>query len=265
MDLDSRQTGGTGFLIEFPESREYSPIKETFRRDNQGIHRLELIAILEGMEALIQWLKDHGGHSLRNSRIIIHTDRHSIIDDGLNNPWKVAGWRRNGWKNHEGKPIKDKDLIDGIDKTRKKLSNMIQARVEIQYVRRKKNKQADKLAKQGKRGEIRNKRIIGEKNVKIAKRLFSGAEIDYGTIGSGDVLDIRIYRKDPVSKEYEISAEICDGIHYGKKIKIYVDFVQETELHRHHNYRVYIEKVFKHHVRINPDFEEYEPEPPLTG
>lgn len=261
MDRDTGQTGGTGFVIEFPEPAEILPIHESFRRDNQGIHRLEMIAILEGMETLIKWIDNHDWASLDCSRVIIHTDRHSITDTGLSNAWKVAGWRRNGWRNYEGKPIKDKDIISSIDKTRKKLSNRICGRVEIVYVRRKKNKKADKLSKQGKKGEARSRKIIREKNVKVAKRLFDGDEIDYGTLKIGDRLEVRVYRKDPVQKEYEIGAEISDGDLFGKRIKVYVDFMQEIDLHRHHYYEIVIDNVYKHHVRIRSDFEEVSHDP----
>ena len=256
MDLDTKQTGGTGFVIVFPELSEIPTIKESFRRDNQDIHRLEMIAIFEAMETLIKWIKNNGRESLGSSRVIIHTDRISIIDDGLLNPWKISEWRRNDWRNHEGKPIKHKDLLDQIDKSRKKLRNMLRGSVEILYVRRKHNKQADKLSKKGKKGETRNRKIITEKNQKVCKRLFDGEEIKYKELGIGDQLEIRIYKKDPVQKEYEIIGEISDGEHFGKKIKIYVDFMQELELHRHHFYKVEIKEVCKRHVWIREDFEE---------
>lgn len=256
MDRDTKQTGGTGYIIEFPESDNIPSIQESFRRDHQGIHRLEMIAILEGMEALIKWIKRNGIDSINCSGVIIHTDRYSITDKELLNPWKISGWRKNGWRNHEGKPIKDKDLINKIDKIRKKLGNKIRGRVEIDYVRRKHNKQADKLSKIGKKSEARSRQILGEKYLKISKRLFDGDEIKYKELEVGDRLDVRVYRKEPVQKDYEISGEISDGEFFGKKIKIYVNFMQELDLHRHHYYKVVIKDVYKHHVRIRDEFEE---------
>ncbi len=256
MDLDTQQTGGTGFVINFPELYEIPDIQESFRRDKQGIHRLEMIAILEGIEALTKWVKNQGKNSIDCSRVVIHTDRHSLIDNELLNPWKIAGWRKNKWKNHEGKPIKDKDLLDSIDKARKKLSAKIRKRVEIVYVRRKFNKQADKLSKQGKKGEVRSRKIISEKYSKISKRLYDGDEISYKELKAGDPLEVRVYKKDSVQKDYEVSGEISDGDLFGKKIKIYVSILQELELHRHHFYKIVIQDVYKYHVRIRSDFEE---------
>jgi len=256
MDRDTKQTGGTGYVINFPESYEIPDIQESFRRDNQGIHRLEMIAILEGMEALIKWIKYTDGVSLGFSRVIIHTDRYSLIDKELLNPWRISRWRKNSWRNHEGKPIKDKDLLDVIDKTRKKLSNKIRGRVEIVHVRRKYNKQADKLSKLGKKGEERSRKIINEKHSKVSKRLYDGEEINYKLLKAGDQLTVRIYKKDIVQKDFEVSGEISEGEHFSKKIKIYVSILQELELHRHHFYNVAIKDVYKYHVRIRGDFEE---------
>lgn len=254
MDRDTRQTGGTGFVVRFPDCIDIPNIEESFRRDNQGIHRLEMIAILEAMVTLNKWLKINSTHAKDISNILFHTDRHSLTE--LLNPWRVSGWRRRGWKNHEGKPIKDKDLFDNIDKLRKKLSDKIGGRVEIVYVRRKYNKEADGLSKRGKTGFEKNKLIVDAKLSKISRRLFDGDEITYSELSAGDNLDVRVYRKDSVQKEFEVLGEISDGEHFGKKIRIYVSFVDELELHRHHYYRVTVKEVRKHHIRIMSDFEE---------
>lgn len=256
MDYDTKQTGGTGYVIEFPESYDIPDIQDSFRRDQQGIHRLEMIAILEGMEALIKWIKYNNESYQISSRVIIHTDRIKLTDKELLNAWKISLWRKNNWKNHEGKPIKDKDLLDQIDKTRKKLSDKIKGRVEIIYIRRKYNKQADNLSKQGKKGVIKSRIIISEKHSKVSKRFFDGEEINYNELNVGDELEIRVYKKDSVQKDYEVSAEISDGKYYGKKIKIYVSIIDESKLHRHHYYKIIIKDVYTHHLFIESDFEE---------
>lgn len=255
MDRDTRSTGGTGFVIDFPDSLDLEPIQESFRRDHQGIHRLEMIAIIEGMEQLLRFSKMRRDELRQASGVTIHTDRHSLSDSELTNPWKIAAWRRNNWHNHEGKPIKDKDLLDQIDKLRKKVSD-IYGRTEIVYERRQRNKRADKLAKQGKRDSIKSRKLVQEKTEKIAPRKYVGPEISYQQLTNDESLDIRVYRKDQVSDEVEITAEICDGIHFGKTIKIYIDSLSESDLHRHHYYRVTLDGVFSRHVRIATDFEE---------
>ncbi len=47
MDRDSKQTGGTGFVITFPDSIGVPDIQEALRRNGQTAHRVELIAISE--------------------------------------------------------------------------------------------------------------------------------------------------------------------------------------------------------------------------
>jgi len=256
MDYDSKNTGGTAFLIIFPEFSGLPDIEESYRRDSQDVHRLEMIAILEAMEALAKWIKKNSDVSLNCSRIVIHTDRYSLSGEELLNPYKIAEWKRKGWKNHEGKPVKHKDLIGPIQKIRKKLGDLLYAKVQIVYIKRKFNKRADKLSKRGKISELRGRKLIVEPQPKIAKRLYDGDEINYKDLSAGDELEIRIYKKDSVQKEYEISAEISDGDQFGKKIKIYVDFMLETKFHRHHFYIIMIKDVYKHHVKIRDDFEE---------
>lgn len=258
MDRDPKQTGGTGFVIKFPHFVGLPDVQESFRRDGQGIHRLEMIAILEALDWLNKWLKKNGELVQNVSGVVINTDRHSLTE--LLNPWKISAWRRQGWKNHEGKPIKDSDLLDSIDKSRTKLSKTIRGRIEIKYLRRKHNKEADKLSKRGKIGVEKSKIIIGGKASKISQRLFDGEEIRYSNLSVGDSLEVRVYMKDPVQREFEVVGEISDGEHFGKKIRIYVSFLEELELHRHHYYRFTVKEVLKHHIRVMPDFNEIEAE-----
>jgi hypothetical protein len=130
--------------------------------------------------------------------------------------------------------------------------------VEIKYLRRKYNKEADKLSKRGKTGLTRSKLIVDEKAPKISQRLFDGEEIDYSKLSAGDSLDVRVYMKDAVQREFEVTGEISDGNNFGKTVKIYVSFIEELGLHRHHYYRFTVKEVYKHHIRVMPDFEEIE-------
>ena len=119
MDYDTSNTGGTGYRIVFPENSNIPDIEEKYSRNKQNIHRLEMIAILEVMEELLKWRKNNKNVSVCCSGIVIHTDRYSLSDEELLSPWKVEDWKRKGWKTHEGKPIKNKDLVSQIQKTRK--------------------------------------------------------------------------------------------------------------------------------------------------
>ncbi len=166
MDYDPRQTGGNGFIIEFPDSMNLPPITRALRRDNQGIHRLETISILESIEELLQFGKKHPEALRKGTGVTIYTDRIRVTDDELINPYRVRDYRKRRWYTHEGKPVKDSDLLDRIDKGRKKLARDIRSRVEIPYSPEKKTRSADTLSKLGKRIGTRSTKVIKNKLMK---------------------------------------------------------------------------------------------------
>lgn len=71
MDRDIQHTGGTGFVITFPSAVGVPDIHETFRRDGQGIHRLEMTAILEALVSLNKWLKTNSENKKAISRVVV--------------------------------------------------------------------------------------------------------------------------------------------------------------------------------------------------
>ncbi len=250
MDYDSKQTGGVGFVIEFPDSTNLPSVEVDIRIDGEGIHRLELNAVVEGMKELLKFQKENNSLLKEVSGVVIHSDRASITDAGLTNPYRIQAYRKAGWRTHEDKPVKQKELLDAIDKGRKKLSSVIPGRIEIIYTRRKQNKVADKLAKKGKRGLKSSKSILKRRKPKIASRLLGGEEIKYNLLSVGEILDVHTFYKDPVQEEYELRVEVLDGDHTGKTLKIYISKEEEISFHRKHVYRIEITEVKTHHARI---------------
>lgn len=247
MDYDRTQTGGNGFHIDFPELIDHVEVSRSIRNDGQGIHRLEIISVIEAMKELLSLEKKDKVHLRNASGVEIYTDRLSVVE--MQDPYKLQAYRSNGWKNHELKPIKDKDLWDELDKTRRKLASQVGGRVEINYKREKQNKVADKLSKLGKKS-IQSRRV--KRKVKnVAPRIFDGPDIDYSLLSQGDVLDVHVYAWEPVQKEVEISSEVLNGEHTGKILTLYVDYDQKSLLHRRHKYQIVIDKVLKHHIRIH--------------
>lgn len=179
--------------------------------------------------------------------IIITTDRLGLIN--RTKPYTISAWRRNGWKNHEGKAIKNKDLLDKIDKTWTKVRNETRCRVEIEYLRRKYNKTADKLSKKAKE-QLRSKQNISKPGVKIARKKFSGDFINCSLLKSGESFILRIYMKDSVGQQLEVTAEFMEGKHIHKRIKMYTSPDMDNRLHRHHIYDIRIKKVFSNHIEI---------------
>jgi ribonuclease HI len=248
MNYDSLQTGGIGFVIDFPDSLDLEPITKSFRSDNQGIHRLEYIAAIEAMTFLYSYLKDNKHFWNYSSGIEIYTDRFSIV--GLVDPYKIQDWRRGKWKNHEGVPIKDADLLDKIDKLRKKISSIGVGGVSISFKKRKENKQADKLAKKGKKILNRGSNDIEIKDRRVTRRKYNGPEVDYTKLQIGLHLNVRVYAWHTINDQVELSFEICSGKFLGFVLKSYITIDQKLFFHRTYSYKIEIEKVLKHQVKI---------------
>jgi ribonuclease HI len=256
MDYDSKSTGGVGYVLRFPDSAELDDISESIGRYEQAnIVRLEMEGIIQGMTAVIDAYSSYPEKLGNVNAITIITDRYDLNDKESTNVNRLDSWRKQKWKNHEGIPIKNHDLLDRIDKLRKKLAGIAHCRVEIIFKPRKQNKSADKLAKRGKKSTIPNT-SIGIKGTKVGKKIFDGVEIDYSKLEAKEKLKIHVYKKDPVQDEWSISAEVVDGEHRGKKIKIYADDVVTKELQRHHMYLIRVKEVLNYCIRTyKPDYE----------
>lgn len=251
MDYDRNQTGGNGFRIEFPESINHDEVARSIRNDGQGIHRLEIISIIEGMKELLSLEKKGEIHLKNAAGVEIYTDRLSVVN--MSDPYKLQRYRSQRWKTHEQKSVKDDKLWDELDKTRKKLAGQVGGRVEIHYKREKQNRVADKLSKLGKKS-IQSRRV-GRKIKKIAPRMFDGPDVNYFLLSERDVLNVHIYSWERVQDEFEISAELLDGANKGKVIKIYLDLTKKSSMHLRHRYEIVVDKVFKHHVTISSSSE----------
>lgn len=247
MDYDPKQTGGNGFVIEFPESIDRAPLTKFIRNDGQGIQRLEMISMVEAMEELLRFDKNNPGIVRQAAGIEIYTDRLAITDGGLTNRFRLNEYRKNGWRNHEGKSIKDSELLNRIDKTRTKLEKIVGGRVEIKYEREKKNKIADKLSRDGKKAEKIEGKMFAKKQTRVIKRKFNGVEIIYPDINT-KTLNARLYKWEPVGNQVETTFEIMAGKFREKKIKVYVTFEQKANLKRGHNYKIVINEIFRHHI-----------------
>jgi len=250
MDYDAKNSGGIGFYITFPDFIDLEPIPISIGTFTGGnIERLEIEALTQAMKEVINIYKKKG-HLLQNiTQIIFVTDRFGLSESEKTSVYKIQNWRSHHWKNFEGKPIKNHKLLDELDKTRKKVSDLARARVSIEYRPRKQNKSADKLAKKGKSGGMLFDKLA-KKGEKIGRRKFDGAEIRYSKIAKDDLLPIHVFRKDPVQKEWEIWVEICDGGLKGSKLKIYSDDILAAKLQRGNEYIVRVKTVYSQHIRI---------------
>ena len=258
MDYDSKNTGGVGFEIIFPDSFGLESIKHYLGKyEGANIERLEMEAILQGMKEVVKLFKNKEDILKDLSVIIFTTDRLGLNDQEKTSPYKIREWRKNQWHNFEGKAIKNSDLLDKIDKTRKKLAGKTRCRIRIRYRRRKFHKTPDKLAKEGKKQAI-IKTNIALKGTKIGRRKYDGIEVDYKLLEEEKEYFVNVFKKEPVREQWEIWVEICEGKFLGQKLKIYSKGGSEIEsnLHRHHEYKIKIKKVYNHHITIYDAVEE---------
>lgn len=256
MNYDSKNTGGIGFTIDFPDFVALETIFESFGSyHDANIERLEMQAIIQGMESVLRVYKMEEQKLSRVNKIIVITDRQGLSDQERTNQIKIAEWRKNGWHNFEGKAIKNHDLLDNIDKTRKKLSAVSFCGISIEHRRRKFNKVADKLARDGKL-QFKSKKQISIRGTKIGGRIFDGSEIGYRFFKKDTILKLHIYKKDPVLDQWEISAEIFEGYMICRKLKIYSTDNIAKKLQRGHLYNVRIKQVFKHHIIVYDEVED---------
>lgn len=248
MDYDRKQTGGNGFIIEFPDFFELEPITGSIRNDKQGIHRLEMISLIEAMEELLFFGKKNPMLLQKAEAVELFTDRMRVTDDYLTNPYSIRAWRRAGWKNHEGKAIKDADLLDKIDKTRVKVGQAVRGGVSISWIPERRNRAADKLSKTGKLTETRGRKLIEKKRRYITRRLFDGPIIKYPQLTPNDTLEARLYAWELVGKQYEVCFEIYSGKFREQIVKVYVDEKQKAVIHRGHYYKIIINEIFRYHI-----------------
>jgi ribonuclease HI len=248
MNYGRGNPGGVGYIIRFPEALGIPEINEslgTYMHAN--IERIEMEALIQAMTHVVK-IFESGPYDLRNiQQIIFVTDRFGLSDSKKTSPYLVQSWRSNGWYNHENKPIKNHELINKLDKLRKKLSGIAKARIQIEFKSRKQNKGADKLAKAAKTGNPLINSLM-KKSEKIGRRLFNGDEMKYKSLSVKQEIHINIFRKDPVQNEWEVWAEICSGDFHGRKFKIYVDDLLAEKLQRGNQYIITLKEVHRFHV-----------------
>lgn len=257
MEYDSKSTGGVGFTITFPDFVNLPSISKSLGKyQGANIERLELEALIQAIAEMIKQFRIHRDELRNIKRVIVLTDRMGLSDQAKTNAYRIRDWRKNKWYNYEGKAVKNSDLLDKLDKDRKKFSDQTFCSVEIRHVRRRHNKAADKLAKAGKDGAFINT-SIALKGAKIGKRLHDDIEVDYSLLREGAEYCIHVFRKEPVREQWEVWGDICETLLHGKKLRMYVDTETERTMHRNHKYKIKIKNVFSHHITVYENIEEW--------
>lgn len=89
--------GGWGAILHYAGSQKELAGAEAATTNN----RMELMAAIQALEAL-----------KRSSKVRLHTDSKYVMD-GVTK-W-IHGWKKNGWKTADKKPVKNEDLWKRLD------------------------------------------------------------------------------------------------------------------------------------------------------
>ena len=121
--------GGWGAILTYGDKRKEISGGEAETTNN----RMELMAAISALEAL-----------KRSSRVELHTDS-AYLKDGITK-W-IHGWKRNGWRTADKKPVKNAELWQQLDEARSRHD------VEWHWVKghagHPQNERADELARGG--------------------------------------------------------------------------------------------------------------------
>jgi ribonuclease HI len=195
-----------------------------------NISRMELMACNRAME----WLREHGS-GLGVTRVQIVTDSQYVYDS-IN---RAVGWRKNGWRNFDGRPIDNPDLWKRFISLRSKLP----VRVTFHWTKGKKSPQlklVDKAAKNAaKSGEHRIDFGFRAGKVGRAKGDIKGAASLFPARGQTEV--ISPYRSVIVGKtENKIRFVVFseEKQQFFEKCYAYASAEIGSGLHRGHSYRV---------------------------
>ena len=130
--------GGWGVLLRTGSKERELSGGEALTTNN----RMELTAAIKGLEAL-----------KRPCRVQLYTDS-NYVRDGITK-W-IHGWRRNGWRTADRKPVKNADLWQALEPL------IARHRIDWHWVRGHSghdlNERADELARQGMAPFLKHKR-----------------------------------------------------------------------------------------------------------
>jgi ribonuclease HI len=121
--------GGWGAILMYNGHRKELSGGEAETTNN----RMELLAAISALEAL-----------KRASRVELHTDS-AYVKNGITQ-W-IHGWKRNGWRTADKKPVKNLDLWQRLDEARR--HHQIDWRWVKGHAGHPENERADELAREG--------------------------------------------------------------------------------------------------------------------
>ncbi|MGB2868325.1 MAG: RNase H family protein [Bacteroidota bacterium] len=225
--------GGIAGIVEYPDTmnRETETIFQIGYEETTN-QRMELLAFIEALE----WVRTNN-ELLGGSRVVVLSDSRYVCD----NLSRARYWKKDKWRNRNGRPVENSDLWDRTLSLMPKLGR----RLDLQYEVGKSNpigKDVDKKAKQAASGLQKN-RDTGFRGGEISRTKLPG---DVATMfhACGQEALIRIYRKTALfqfkRKDCKIIFELISE-ETGTSISKHFAYATpeiEDGLHRNHTYRV---------------------------
>ncbi len=132
--------GGWGALLRFGAHEKALNGGEAHTTNN----RMEMLAAISALEALKE-----------SCAVALHTDS-QYLKDGITK-W-VHGWKRNGWRTADKKPVKNQDLWERLDEALKR--HEVQWHWVKGHAGHPENERADELAREG-MAPFKLKRAVG--------------------------------------------------------------------------------------------------------
>ncbi|MEY2565010.1 MAG: ribonuclease [Verrucomicrobiota bacterium] len=175
------------------------------------------------------------GYDLRVQRVQIVTDSRYVHD----HLYQADKWRRDGWRNTDGRPIENRDLWKELIAIRGK----VRVRTDLEQMKGKRSpilKAADKSAK--KASSLPWSVDRGFKGGKVARSKTIGKRSAASMFGAtGQEAIIRIYRSGLLGRiDHKIHFDVFSeqAGEFVHKAFAYASPQVAVELHRHHCYRV---------------------------
>ena len=232
--------GGIAGIAEFPENlnRDDEVLFEEgyFETTN---NRMELRACIRALEHARQFAA-----LLRCPRIIVISDSMYLNDSHRRAPY----WKKNGWKNADGKLVENEDLWNELLLLRPK----VRTSTEIQWVKGKSApilKEVDRRAKAAAKQPTNVDR--GFRGGKVARSRTPGRSASTLFSARGQELVINVYRKKPAGRAedkiyFDLFSE--DKGEFTAKYHAFTTAEIAHELHRSHHYRVRFNDSPKHPI-----------------
>lgn len=116
---NGKKNARAGYAIVFPNHPHFNT-SSPLRGPNPTNNRAEYMAMLECLDIVEKKIDKTGAR-----KVVLYTDSKILLQSITK--W-MRGWKKNGWKKADGKPVLNKDLLEAIDE------KMLRRRVEMHHV-----------------------------------------------------------------------------------------------------------------------------------